>query len=119
MPSADRYARYRADQTTIWVSKRAAEYLARERAATGEATAAALDRLLGELRSLRKGSGGGAGGAAKSARGGAKSASKAASKSGASGAKSASKGGAKSATRGSRSAAKAGGRTGARTRGAA
>ena len=32
MPSADRYARYRADQTTIWVSKGAAEFLARERA---------------------------------------------------------------------------------------
>jgi hypothetical protein len=99
MPSADRYARYRADQTTIWVSKRAAEFLARERAATGEATAAALDRLLGELRSARKAGGGGAGGAAKSARGGAKSA-----------AKSAAKGGAKSASRGTRSAAKAGGR---------
>jgi len=103
MPSADRYARYRADQTTIWVSKRAAEFLARERAGSGEATAAALDRLLGELRSLRKGSGGGAGGAAKAARGGAKSASKSASKS-------AAKGGAKSASRGSRSAAKSGGR---------
>ena len=102
MPSADRYARYRADQTTIWVSKRAAEFLARERAATGEATAAALDRLLGELRSLRK-AGGGAGGAAKAARGGAKSASK-----------SAAKGGAKSAARGSRSAAKTGGRAAAR-----
>ena len=104
MPSADRYARYRADQTTIWVSKRSAEFLARERAATGEATAAALDRLLGELRSLRKGSGGGAGGAAKAARGGAKTASKA-------GAKSATKGAAKSASRaGTRSAAKAGAR---------
>ena len=116
MPSADRYARYRADQTTIWVSKRAAEFLARERAGSGEATAAALDRLLGELRSLRKGSGGGAGGAAKAARGGAKSAAKSG---GTTGAKSAAKGGAKSASRGSRSAAKAGGRGGARTRGTA
>jgi hypothetical protein len=100
MPSADRYARYRADQTTIWVSKAAAEFLARERAATGEATAAALDRLLGELRKLRRGSGGGGaggGGAAKSARGGAKSASKG-------GARGAAKGGAK------KGAAKAGGR---------
>jgi hypothetical protein len=114
MPSADRYARYRADQTTIWVSKRAAEFLARERATTGESTSAALDRLLGEIRSSRKGGGGG-GGAAKSARG-TKSATKSAAKSAT---KSAAKGGAKSATRGGRSAAKAGSRAGARSRGTA
>jgi hypothetical protein len=53
MPSAERYAQYRADQTTIWVTKRAAEFLARERAA-GESTAGAVDRLLTELRSLRR-----------------------------------------------------------------
>jgi hypothetical protein len=61
MPSAERYAQYRADMTTIWVSKRAAESLARERE-PGEATAAAVDRLLAELRGLRRGgaTGGGA-----------------------------------------------------------
>lgn len=57
MPTADRYARYRADQTTIWVSKTAAAFLAKERERTGEGTAAALDRLLGELRKIRKVSG--------------------------------------------------------------
>jgi hypothetical protein len=54
MPSAERYAQYRADQTTIWVSKRAAEFLARERAA-GESTASTVDRLLTELRAQRRG----------------------------------------------------------------
>jgi hypothetical protein len=62
MPSAERYAQYRADMTTIWVSKRAAESLARERG-PGEATAAVVDRLLAELRGLRRG--GAAGGGAK------------------------------------------------------
>ena len=52
MPSAERYARYREDQTTVWISKRAATFLARE--SDGEGTAAVLDRLLTELRSLRK-----------------------------------------------------------------
>ena len=32
MPSAERYAEYRADKTTMWVSMRTAEFLARERA---------------------------------------------------------------------------------------
>jgi hypothetical protein len=53
VPSAERYAQYRADQTTIWASKRAAQFLLRERA-SGESTAAAVDRLLGELRALRR-----------------------------------------------------------------
>ena len=52
MPSAERYARYREDQTTVWISKRAATFLARE--SDGEGTAAVLDRLLSELRALRK-----------------------------------------------------------------
>ena len=33
MPTADRYAKYRSDQTTIWVSKTAATQLSREREA--------------------------------------------------------------------------------------
>ena len=56
MPSADRYARYREDQTTVWISKRAAAFIAKERTADGEGTAAVLDRLLTELRSLRRAS---------------------------------------------------------------
>lgn len=55
MPSAERYARYREDQTTIWVSKTAAAFLAREREGASEGTAAVLDRLLTELRRLRRG----------------------------------------------------------------
>jgi hypothetical protein len=54
MPSAERYARYREDQTTVWISKRAATFLARE--SDGEGTAAVLDRLLAELKTLRKSS---------------------------------------------------------------
>jgi hypothetical protein len=54
MPSAERYARYRADQTTVWVSKKAAAFLARERLTAQEGTAAVLDRLLVELRRLRR-----------------------------------------------------------------
>jgi hypothetical protein len=65
MPSAERYAQYRADQTTIWVSKTAAAFLARERAAHGESTSVALDRLLRELRQLRRT--GGTGGATRGA----------------------------------------------------
>jgi len=57
MPTADRYARYRADQTTIWVSKNAATFLARERTAPSEGVAAVLDRLLNELKKLRRGGG--------------------------------------------------------------
>jgi hypothetical protein len=57
MPTADRYARYREDQTTIWVSKTAAAFLTRERTAPSEGVAAVLDRLLGELRKLRRGAG--------------------------------------------------------------
>ena len=73
MPTAERYSRYREDQTTIWVSKTAADTLSRERNAPGEGAAAVLDRLLNELRKLRRGSGGGAagGGAAGGASGGA------------------------------------------------
>jgi hypothetical protein len=54
MPTADRYARYRADQTTIWVSKTAAAFLARERTGPTDGAAAVLDRLLAELRRLRR-----------------------------------------------------------------
>ena len=57
MPTADRYARYREDQTTIWVSKTAAAFLTRERSAPSEGVAAVLDRLLSELRKLRRGTG--------------------------------------------------------------
>lgn len=121
MPNADRYARYREDQTTIWVSKTAAQYLAKERAETGESTSAALDRMIKELRSLRKG------GAAPAAP--AKAATKAAAKGGARSAakktggmkragktatKAAAKGGAKAAAKkgaAKKGAAKKGGRT--------
>lgn len=54
MPSRERYARYRADQTTIWVSKAAAAFLTKERGASGESTAAVVDRLLRELRACRR-----------------------------------------------------------------
>lgn len=53
MPNADRYAKYREDQTTIWVSKAAAAFLTRERQ-DGESTAAVVDRLLRELRAQRR-----------------------------------------------------------------
>ena len=45
MPTAERYARYREDQTTIWVSKTAADFLSRERGSPGEGAAAVLDRV--------------------------------------------------------------------------
>ncbi|HEU4628769.1 MAG TPA: hypothetical protein VFS08_03460 [Gemmatimonadaceae bacterium] len=54
MPTAERYARARAEQTTIWVSKAAAAFLRREGAAQGQGTAATFDRLLKELRRLRR-----------------------------------------------------------------
>jgi hypothetical protein len=54
MPTRERYARYRADQTTIWVTKRAQAFLARERRSPSEGTAAVLDRLLRELRACRR-----------------------------------------------------------------
>jgi hypothetical protein len=60
MPTAERYSRYREDQTTIWVSKTAADTLSRERQSPGEGASAVLDRLLGELKKLRRGSGGAA-----------------------------------------------------------
>jgi hypothetical protein len=103
MPTAERYSRYREDQTTIWVSKTAADTLSRERNAPGEGAAAVLDRLLNELRKLRRGSGGASGGgAAGGASGGAaksagKSAAKGAAKTASRGAKTAKKGGAKTA----------------------
>ena len=40
MPNAERYARYRADQTTIWVSKTAAAHLARRPAPNKRPTGA-------------------------------------------------------------------------------
>ena len=45
MPTAERYARYREAQTTIWVSKTAAAFLARERTEAREGTAAVLEFL--------------------------------------------------------------------------
>lgn len=65
MPTAERYSRYREDQTTIWVSKAASDTLSRERNSPGEGAAAVLDRLLNELRKLRRGGGASAGGATK------------------------------------------------------
>ena len=53
MPSADRYAKYRADQTTVWISKNAQDFMNRERAG-GEGTAGVLDRLIGELKRHRR-----------------------------------------------------------------
>jgi hypothetical protein len=54
MPTAERYARYREAQTTIWVSKTASAFLSRERTEAREGTAAVLDRLITELRRLRR-----------------------------------------------------------------
>ena len=53
MPSADRYAKYRADQTTVWISKTAQDFLNRERTG-GEGTAGVLDREIGELKKHRR-----------------------------------------------------------------
>jgi hypothetical protein len=57
MPTADRYARYRADQTTVWISKTAAAFLDKEREAPGEGVASVLDRVLNEFRKLRRAAG--------------------------------------------------------------
>lgn len=54
MPTASQYARYREDRTTIWVSKAAAAFLARERQNPRESSGAVLDRLLTELRRARR-----------------------------------------------------------------
>ena len=54
MPTASQYARYRADRTTIWVSKAAAAFLSRERETPRESAGAVLDRLLRELRRTRR-----------------------------------------------------------------
>ena len=98
MPTAERYTRYREDQTTIWVSKTAADFLSRERNSPGEGAAAVLDRIIADYKKNRRASGGASGGGAtKSA---AKGASKGASKGGAA------KSGA--GTRGTRSAARGG-----------
>lgn len=100
MPSADRYTRYRADQTTIWVSKTAADYLSRERE-PGESSAGALDRMINEVRRTRRASGVPERPAVKSAgKTATKSAGKTATKGGAkTGTRSAAKGGAKTATK--------------------
>ena len=58
MPTAQQYARYRQDRTTIWVSKTAAAFLAREREHATESVGTVLDRLLTELRRARRGSAG-------------------------------------------------------------
>ena len=79
MPTAERYSRYREDQTTIWVSETAADFLSRERSSPGEGAAAVLDRVLNEYRKMRRSSGGGAaggGGGGGATKGAAKSASK-------------------------------------------
>ena len=65
MTTAQQYARYRQDRTTIWVSKNAAAFLARERATVSVGTV--LDRHLPELRRARRGAGGASSGAAKKA----------------------------------------------------
>jgi len=100
MPTAERYSRYREDQTTIWVSKSAADFLSRERSSPGEGAAAVLDRVINEYRKMRRTSGGGAptGGA-----GAAKSATKGAAKGGAT------KGAGTRGTRAARGAGAAGG----------
>ena len=67
MPTADQYARYRQDRTTIWVSKAAAAFLAREREHATESVGTVLDRLLTELRRSRRDGGAGAGAARKGA----------------------------------------------------
>ena len=70
MPTSAQYARYRQDRTTIWVSKAAAAFLAREREHATESVGTVLDRLLTELRRGRRGSApasAGAKGAAKKA----------------------------------------------------
>ena len=108
MPTAERYSRYREDQTTIWVSKTAAEFLSRERSSPGEGAAAVLDRVLNEYRKMRRSSGGGAAGGA----GATKSAAKGAAKGGAT------KGAAKSGgagTRGTRATRGAGAAGGAKS----
>ena len=60
MPTAERYARYREDQTTIWVSKTAAAFLQKERERPNESSGSVLDRLIAELRRTRRGTGGAA-----------------------------------------------------------
>lgn len=57
MPTADRYSRYREDQTTVWISKAAVALLDRERQSPGEGIAAVLDRVLNDYRKLRRASG--------------------------------------------------------------
>jgi hypothetical protein len=115
MPTAERYSRYREDQTTIWVSKTAADYLSRERSTPGEGASAVLDRILNEYKKNRRASGGGSTGGAST-----KSAAKGASKGGAtksagkSAGKSASKGGATKRSSAKRGASKGGAKKAAR-----
>ncbi|HEY7877848.1 MAG TPA: hypothetical protein VIC55_06470 [Gemmatimonadaceae bacterium] len=54
MPTRDRYREYREDQTTIWVSKASRAFLDREKKHPRESTTIVVDRLLRELRSLRR-----------------------------------------------------------------
>lgn len=74
MPTADQYARYRQDRTTIWVSKTAAAFLARERETPGESVGTVLDRLLVELKRGRRGGAGRSGSARAATKGTAKKA---------------------------------------------
>ena len=101
MPTAERYSRYRADQTTIWVSKNAADFLSRERQSPGEGASAVLDRVISEYRRNRRatGGGGGGGGAAKSAAKGGATKAGAGTRGTRSAARGAAKGGAKSGRR--------------------
>ena len=73
MPTADQYARYRQDRTTIWVSKAAAAFLAREREHATESVGTVLDRLLTELRRARRDGGATGAGAARKGAGAKKS----------------------------------------------
>ena len=115
MPSADRYSKYRADQTTVWISKTAREFMDRERAG-GEGTSSVLDRLINELKKHRRANPG----LAPEPRPVAKAPSKAAGKTAAKGAaktaaKSAAKGATKTAAKGAaKSAAKGATKTAAK-----
>jgi hypothetical protein len=52
MPDRKRYDRYRATQTTIWISKKAQAFITRERDG-GDSTADVVDRLVREVKAAR------------------------------------------------------------------
>jgi hypothetical protein len=123
MPTADRYSRYREDQTTVWISKAAVALLARERQSPGEGIASVLDRVLNEFRKLRRAAGvaapSGGGGATKGP--GRPAGTGSAAKGGAarSAAKGAAKGATKRAAAGTTRPARAAGKTAGKTAGRA